>query len=458
MASFYYSAKNAKGQIVNAEIEASSEAEAKSKLTAMNYQVMKIIERPGSARASASSSQATVTQMNTVKSSGLTKNNLATVATAATRTETISGKTKTKTIFRQPPAVKAEKTSFFQEKVKGKDLQVFTRQFATLINAGISVVDSLNILSQGLRPGPLREASAYVKTSIETGRRLAESMSHKKAVFDKLYVNMIQAGEEAGILDNILNRLAQYLEKSEKIKGQIKGAMVYPAVILVVAFAVITGIIVFIIPKFQDFYSSSGKAPPALTNFVVGISHSMIHQWYIYLGALILIPYFFMQWAKSDDGKLILDRTLLKLPIVGEVVQKAAVARMTRTLSTLLGSGVGLIEAIDIASRTSGNIVIEEALLRSKEAVTQGRPFAQPLVKEKAIPEMVVQMISIGEQSGTLDQMLGKIADFYEDEVETAVKAMTSMIEPLMMVVLGGIIAFLVIAMYLPIFNMADNV
>lgn len=455
MGSFYYSAKNAKGQLTNGEIQADSESEARDRLMAMNMQVLKIVERAGSG---AKVSSDTKTQLNTNINNATVKTNYGTgMGTGLGAATNITNAGKTKTIFRAPAPVNV-KTSFFEPKVKGKDLQIFTRQFATLINAGISVVDSLKILSQGLRPGPLKEASAYVKSSIETGRRLAESMAHKKSVFDKLYVNMIQAGEEAGILDNILNRLAQYLEKSEKLKGQIKGAMVYPGVILVVAFSVITGIIVFIIPKFQDFYSSSGKEPPALTSFVVNLSKSMINQWYLYVGAAFAIPYLFLQWSRSESGKMTLDRLLLQLPVVGEVVQKASIARMTRTLSTLLGSGVGLIEAIDIASRTAGNIVIEEALRRSKEAVTQGRPFASPLVKEKAIPEMVVQMIAIGEQSGTLDQMLGKIADFYEDEVETSVKAMTSMIEPLMMVVLGGIIAFLVIAMYLPIFNMADTI
>lgn len=348
--------------------------------------------------------------------------------------------------------------SSFSGSVKGKDLQIFTRQFATLINAGIPVVDSLKILSEGLRPGLLKEASAQVKASIETGKRLADSMAQVPNVFDKLYCNMIQAGEEAGILDGILTRLAAYMEKSEKIKSQVKGALVYPAVILVVAILVIAGILIFIIPKFTEFFTSAGKEPPALTQFVVGISHSLTNRWYIYLMIFIGGPILFMQWIKTAEGRDAMDRFLMKAPVFGEVIQKSAIARLTRTLSTLLSSGVGLIEAIEISAKTAGNIVIEQALLRCKESVTQGRAFATPLAKEKAFPEMVVQMIAIGEQSGTLDVMLGKIADFYEDEVETAVKAMTSLLEPLMMVVLGGIIAVLVIAMYLPVFNMADVV
>lgn len=347
---------------------------------------------------------------------------------------------------------------FFEPSVNSKDLQVFTRQFATLINAGIPVVDSLKILSEGLRSGVLKEAAGNVKSQIEAGKRLGEAMALSPRVFDKLYVNMIQAGEEAGILDGILLRLASYMEKSEKIKAQVKGALVYPVVIIFVAMIVISGILVFIIPKFQEFYEGSGGEPPALTMMVVGMSDSLIQNWYLYLAGLIAIPVAISQWAKTPVGKDTLDRTLIKIPVVGEVILKTAIARLTRTLSTLLSSGVGLIDAIEIASKTAGNGVVERSLQACKEAVTQGKPFAYPLAKEKAFPDMVVQMISIGEQSGTMDIMLGKIADFYEDEVETAVKAMTSLIEPLLMVVLGGIIAFLVIAMYLPIFKMGDTI
>ncbi|MEK2645016.1 type II secretion system F family protein [Bdellovibrio sp. BCCA] len=404
MAKFQYQAKNSGGQMVQGEIEAASQQEAIIRLRAQQLLPVRVVQF-GAARASA-----------------------------------------------------GKNASIFAARVKGKDLQIFTRQFATLINAGIPVVDSLKILSEGLRPGLLKEASAQVKTSIEGGRRLADSMAQVPNVFDKLYVNMIQAGEEAGILDGILQRLASYMEKSEKLKAQVKGALVYPMVIIVVAMIVIAGILVFIIPKFMEFFASSGKEPPMLTQMVVNLSNSMIHRWYIYLVVLVVGPFAFMQWIKTDDGKNTFDRFLMKAPVFGEVIQKSAIARLTRTLSTLLGSGVGLIEAIEISAKTAGNIVIEQSLLRCKDSVTQGRTFAAPLGKEKAFPEMVVQMISIGEQSGTLDVMLGKIADFYEDEVETAVKAMTSLLEPLLMVVLGGIIAVLVIAMYLPIFNMADVV
>lgn len=401
MARFHYQAKNAAGQSVNGELEAANQQEAIVRLRAQQMVPLKITAM-GSAQAAS--------------------------------------------------------TGMFTQSVKGKDLQIFTRQFATLINAGIPVVDSLKILSEGLRPGLLKESSARVKNSIESGRRLADSMAQVPNVFDKLYVNMIQAGEETGILDSILLRLASYMEKSEKLKSQVKGALVYPAVIVAVAIIVISGILVFIIPRFTDFFAASGKEPPWLTMMVVKLSHVMIDKWYLFAVVLIGGPIAFAQYVKTRDGRDFFDRFLIKAPIIGEVVQKASIARLTRTLSTLLSSGVGLIQAIDISAKTAGNIVIEQALMRCKESVTAGRPFASPLSKEKAFPDMVVQMIAIGEQSGTLDIMLGKIADFYEDEVETAVKAMTALLEPLLMVVLGGIIAVLVIAMYLPVFSMGDIV
>lgn len=404
MAKFQYQARSNSGQLVQGEIEAASQQEAIVRLRAQQLVPVRLAPAGGS-RSSVGNSK-----------------------------------------------------SIFAAKVNGKDLQIFTRQFATLINAGIPVVDSLKILSQGLRPGLLKEASAQVKSSIESGRRLADSMAQVPQVFDKLYVNMIQAGEEAGILDGILQRLAMYMEKSQKLKSQVKGALVYPIVIIVVAMIVIAGILVFIIPKFMEFFSSSGKEPPALTQMVVGLSNSMIHQWYFYLTGLVVVPMLISQWLKTDGGRETFERFIMKAPVFGEVVQKSAIARLTRTLSTLLASGVGLIEAIEISAKTAGNVVIEQSLLRCKESVTQGRTFASPLGKEKVFPDMVVQMISIGEQSGTMDIMLGKIADFYEDEVETAVKAMTSLLEPLLMVFLGGIIAVLVVAMYLPIFSMADVV
>lgn len=357
---------------------------------------------------------------------------------------------------KRPTVAKTSSAGFFSPKVNSKDLQIFTRQFATLINAGIPVVDSLHILSEGLRPGLLREASSSVKSSLEQGKRLAESMSAHPACFDKLFVNMIAAGEEAGILDRILQRLSSYIEKSEKLKAQVKGALVYPAVILCVAGLVIFAILFFVIPKFQEFYATSGGDLPTLTQYVVNLSNSLQKEWYLYLGGIFAAVYGFMMFTQSPANKRLIDQIMMKFPIIGEVIQKSSIARLSRTLSTLLSSGVGIIEALEISSKTSGNTLIEDAMIRCKEGVINGKKLSDPLKKEKVIPDMVRQMIAIGDESGTTDIMLGKIADFYEDEVETAVKAMTSMIEPLMMVFLGGIIATLVLAMYLPVFNMAD--
>lgn len=342
--------------------------------------------------------------------------------------------------------------------VSTKELKIFTRQFSTLVNSGIPIGDCLKILSETGTSELLKETLLQIRASIESGKRLSDSMVPHNRVFDRLYCNMIQAGEEAGILDTILLRLSQYIEKNEKIKNQVKGALVMPAVILAVAFIVITGIIVFIIPKFQEFYSSSGKELPALTQMIIDLSNALRSKWFIYVLGLVGSSATLIYYVKTPEGKQQMDITLINAPVIGDVVQKASVARMTRTLSTLLSSGIGLIDAIDIASKTAGNAVIEKALNDCKEAVTVGKPFHLPLSRQKEIPMMVAQMVGIGEQSGSLDTMLGKIADFYEEEVEVAVKAMTQLIEPMMMVFIGGVIAVILVAMYLPIFNLGDTI
>ena len=403
MPRFLYQAKSANGQLMTGQLDATDEADARAKLRIKSLTPLRLVKSGGGASQALSGIEA-----------------------------------------------------LMQKRVPPRDLQIFTRQFSTLINAGIPIVDSLKMLSEGKRNPMLKDVAVSVRESIESGKRLGDSMALHPLVFDRFFVNMIRAGEEAGILDGILGRLSTYLEKSEKIKKQISSAMVYPGVIIGVACLVVTGILVFIIPRFQDLYTSSGKQLPAITMVVVNLSHFFLHQWYIVLLIAIGTPILFLQWYRTDGGKVSMDRILISSPVFGELVQKAAVARMTRTLATLLGSGVSVVEALDIAARTAGNAVVEEALVRSKEAVISGRPLAAPLQREKMIPDMVTQMIAIGENSGTLDIMLGKIADFYEDDVENAVKGMTSIIEPILMVVLGGIIAVLVVAMYLPIFDMAS--
>lgn len=348
--------------------------------------------------------------------------------------------------------------SFFTPKVKTKELQIFTRQFATLINAGIPILDALKILSQGGTDKMIKEAIIQVSASIESGKRLSESMMQHPRVFDSLYCNMVKAGEEAGILDVILLRLSTYAEKSEKIKGQIKSALTMPIFIMIAAILVITGIIVFIIPKFEEIYKSSGKELPGLTQTVVNISELVRNHWmYLIIGAFGVI-YGTIVYLNTEEGKKNFDRMIINAPLIGDVIQKISVARMSRTMSTLLSSGINMLEAIDIASKTAGNYVIEQALKNCKDAVTVGKPFNVPLSRQKEIPQMVAQMVSIGEQSGSLDTMLGKVADFYEEEVESSIRGMTSLIEPIMMVGLGGMIAFILVAMYLPIFQLGDTI
>ena len=347
---------------------------------------------------------------------------------------------------------------FLAPKIKSKELQIFTRQFATLINSGIPISDAIRILSEGSINAVLKEALVQIRASIEVGKRLSDSMEQHPKVFDRLYCNLIRAGEEAGILDTILTRLSTYIEKNEKIKNQVKGALIMPSVITGVAIIVVSGIIFFIIPKFQEFYAGSGKPLPALTMMIVGLSKFMRGNWAMIIISGVGSVIGLMSYLNTTDGQRKFDEIIINAPLFGDMVQKASVARMSRTLSTLLSSGIGLIEAIEIAARTSGNSVIERALLACKESVTNGKPFHQPLARQKEIPHMVSQMVAIGEQSGAIDTMLSKIADFYEDEVENSVKAMTSLIEPLLMVVLGGIIAVIMVAMYLPIFGLSDTI
>ena len=348
--------------------------------------------------------------------------------------------------------------AFFAPKVKTKDLQIFTRQFATLINSGIPIVDALKILSESTSDKLIKEAIIQIKASIETGKRLSDSMKAHPRVFDDLYCNMIRAGEEAGIIDVILNRLSIYSEKNEKIKNQIKSAMMMPMVIVFAAIAVITGIIVFIIPKFQELYKSSGKDLPGLTQMLINFSDALRNNWLAIIAILFVAAYFIIAFFASKEGRQLLDKFLINAPVFGDVVQKSSVARLSRTMSTLLSSGISMLESIDIAANTAGNCVIENALKSCKESISVGRPFHLPLSRQKEIPQMVSQMVAIGEQTGALDAMLGKIADFYEDEVENAIRGMTSLIEPILMIVLGGAIGFILVAMYLPIFQMGDTI
>ncbi|MCC7404818.1 MAG: type II secretion system F family protein [Bdellovibrionales bacterium] len=354
--------------------------------------------------------------------------------------------------------VKKRGLKLFGEKVSPKDLQVFTRQFAVLIGAGVPVVQSLEALIQGARSPAMGRALEKIVDDVEKGKQLAQAMATQPHVFDRMYVNLITAGEEGGVLDGVLNRLAEYIEKSVKLKGKIMGALWYPGAIVVVATAVIIGILVFVIPQFQDMFKGLGQDLPALTQWVIDASEFVKGAWYVVMAIMIGGPIGFNMYYSSSSGKKVCDAIFLDVPIFGDLILKGSVARFTRTLSTLLQAGVRIMDSLEIAANTAGNWVIENAILKAKDSVSKGKTLAEPLKAEKHMPNMVVQMISVGEQTGNLDTMLGKIADFYEDEVEQAAETLTSMIEPLLMVFLGGIIAILVVAMYLPIFNLASVV
>ena len=342
--------------------------------------------------------------------------------------------------------------------VKAKDLQVFTRQLSTLLGSGVPIVQALDVLARGARSPGLTFALNNIVVEISKGKKLGDCLEDHPKVFDRFYVNMVRAGEESGSLDGILNRLAIYIEKAVKINGKIKGAMIYPIGIVVVSAAVVTLLLVFVIPKFESLFKNGGNELPALTQMVVNASHFLQSYWYLILAGVIGSIFGAKSYYASDEGRKTCDSIFIDIPVFGTLIQKGAVARFTRTLSTLLSSGVGIIEALDISSKTTGNWVLEKALLRAKDAISEGKSLTVPFMKEKYIPNMVTEMCGVGETTGALDQMLGKIADFYEDEVDVAVSALTALMEPMIMVVLGGIIAVLVLAMYLPIFNLAANV
>jgi type IV pilus assembly protein PilC len=343
-------------------------------------------------------------------------------------------------------------------KVNSKELQVFTRQFATLINAGIPVVEALGVLTQGSTTPVLKDMLLKSKKAIEGGKGLGDALAQHPTAFDNFYCNMVRAGETSGALDLILGRMSSYLEKTEKLKNQVKSAMMYPTMILLVAGIVIALILIFIIPKFQEMYKTSGGELPWLTQQVVGLSNWMREYWWMALAGGILLPIVLKSYYGTEDGKRTIDEILMRIPLFGDLFKKTGVARFSRTMSTLLSSGVPLLEAIEVGAKTVGNSVIERNLMKCRESVAVGKGFSGPINKIGIIPKMVGQMIEIGEQTGALDGMLGKIADFYEDEVDNAVKGMMTLIEPILLVFIGGIIAVLVLAMYLPIFGMADAV
>ncbi|MBA3541938.1 MAG: type II secretion system F family protein [Deltaproteobacteria bacterium] len=343
--------------------------------------------------------------------------------------------------------------------VTPKDLQIFTRQLATMIDAGLPLVQCLDILSNQTPNKQFAKILGQVKSTVEQGATFSEALAKHPKVFDDLYVNLVAAGEVGGILDTILNRLAMYIEKSVKLKAQIKSAMFYPVGILVVAIGVIAVMLVKVIPTFENMYKEMGNAQlPAVTRVVISMSNAFIQKWYLFVGGLFALIFGSAALRRTEKGHEAFDRMLLRLPVIGGVLRKIVVARFTRTLGTLLSSGVPILDALDICARTAGNRVVMAGILKARAKISEGHDMAGPLAESGVFPTMVVQMIGVGEQTGAMDQMLQKIADFYEEEVDASVSAMTSLIEPIMMAFLGIVVGGLIIAMYLPIFGLAGTV
>jgi type IV pilus assembly protein PilC len=326
-----------------------------------------------------------------------------------------------------------------------------------MINSGLPLVQSLDILAEQTENERFRSVIREVLSGVESGNTLADALDKHPKVFSKLFVNMVAAGEAGGILDTILLRLATFLEKSDALMRKIKGAMIYPAVIFGVAAAAVTILLIFVIPTFQEMFESAGVALPLPTQIVIGMSKLLQNYWWLILGAIIAAGFMLRQFYKTDPGELAFDKLLLNLPILGDMQRKAAVARFTRTLGTLVSSGVSILEGLEITAKTAGNRVIHDAVMGSRASIAGGETISGPLKESGVFPPMVVQMINVGEQTGGLDEMLTKIADFYDDEVDAAVSALLSALEPIMIVVLGVVVGGMIVAMYLPIFDMVNT-
>lgn len=344
-----------------------------------------------------------------------------------------------------------------KQKITDKDIVVFTRQFATMFTAGIPIVQGLDIMSKQSENKTLGAVIAQIKADVETGTTLADALKKHPKIFDDLYVNLVAAGEAGGVLDAVLIRLAGYIEKAMKLKKKVKGAMIYPAIVISVAVLVIAIIMIWVIPIFSKIFTEMGAKLPTptrsviwLSNFLGGVGGVVI------LGGLISTIFGIKQYRGTESGRKNTDRLLLKMPVIGDLLRKVAVARFTRTLGTLISSGVPILDALDICARSSGNKIVEEVVFEVKKEVSAGKTVAEPLSKTEVFPPMVTQMINVGESTGALDQMLIKIADFYDDEVDNAVANLTTMLEPMLMVFLGTTIGYIVVALYLPIFKMGE--
>ena len=348
--------------------------------------------------------------------------------------------------------------AFFDPSITTRDLVIFTRQFATMIDSGLPLVQCLEILSSQAENPTLRNQLKVIKDKVESGSTFAEALKTYPKTFDDLFVNLVAAGEVGGMLDTIMNRLAQYLEKSQKLMRQVKGALTYPIIVIIVMIIVTAILLLKVVPTFEGMFSDFGAQLPAPTLIVLALSKWLQNNFFYAIAGIALVVYGVGRWYRTASGRLILDKFMLALPVFGDVLKKVAVARFCRTLSTMLSSGVPIIEALGICGRTAGNVVIENAISAVTLSISEGRTIAEPLTESKVFPQMVCQMISVGEATGALDTMLGKIADFYDDEVDVAVESLTAMMEPMIMALMGIVVGGLVIAMYMPIFEMASHI
>ena len=343
-------------------------------------------------------------------------------------------------------------------KITTRDVVIFTRQFSTMVDAGLPLVQCLDILGKQSDNPTLGETILKVKGNIEVGNNLSESLKKFPKIWDSLYCNLVEAGEVGGILDVILRRLAAYIEKAEALKKKVKAAMVYPGAIVTVAFVVVAFLMIFVIPAFATMFEGGGQELPGPTQIVMNVSNFFQNQWYVMIGGLVTFSFVFKKVYATERGNIEIDRIALKLPVFGMLIRKVSVAKFSRTLGTLISSGVPLIEGLDICARTSGNKIVEIAVFNTIAAIKEGETIAAPLSRESVFPPMVIQMIDVGEASGSLDKMLSKIADFYDEEVDAAVEGLTALLEPMLMVFLGCIVGFIVVAMYLPIFQMGSAI
>jgi type IV pilus assembly protein PilC len=359
----------------------------------------------------------------------------------------------------KPEKAKSSAFSFqLSRKITEKEVAVFTRQLATMIDSGLPLVQSLEILANQQENQAFKNTLLAVKTEVEGGSTFSDALRKHPKAFDDLYTNLVTAGEIGGTLDIILNRLSQYMEKSIALKKRVKGAMVYPSAILGVSILVVIVLLVFVIPVFEKMFAGFGSALPAPTQFIIALSNFLKANILYMVAGVIGLVFLFRRYYRTEQGRKVIDRVLLKLPVFGDLLLKIATARFTRTLGTLVSSGVPILDGLLITARASGNKVIEEAIMKTRVSISEGKTIAEPLEQSEVFSGMVVQMIGVGESTGSLDAMLNKIADFYDEEVDATVAALTSLLEPLIMVVLGVLIGGMMVAMYLPIFKMASVV